>query len=698
MGQFDGILTPAGGGRKKITNALGMSKVVEQTMVDANTGEQISDANAVDRVNGGDTAASLPVGALKEGRAKQRKITRAASRREAIRTQGQRMTQGLKSTTMRLDTKTGEAYDTETHLSSTEPKVQKPVIQVPSGTTTPAGGTPPAPANWEAQTDAEFDREIFDENGNVKGPYADPNSPHSTTMKLHGEGSGPKGGVGRNEPFVLEARHPRRAEVPKSKQFLGMPGRQDMFTSFKEVHPGSYDPRTRTHAPIPSGAGTPVSDEAFSMTPEKTAAEKIRVGRERAKRKQDIDSNKTLEANIADKRANTPRVAKAAVEKDNSRVIPEAALSTHGTMVLPETEEEQKRKQAAESRIPAVNTRPLDLNQIPSGAPAPRGQERTQVQTGKTAEFAGMLEENGASFAPRIHTPEVVTTARGLAANEGIKYSSDQELHASPHMTKAYVLHKTGTVNDPVGQNRLDAYLGKRPAEAARRLKELYDAYQEHDRHAETIKQQASSSDFFQTKAGKLVSMAETAHPEHPTMAPERSATPFTGYAPAVEEGQEPTPYVNVHRGWTSSTMKHPETKQDVNVWSHSAGAPKEAMHKSEILGEMVRSGRGLHDVLRGVKRGKNVDLETTSVTAAPSTPTFPKKGTRKAHAAITQNLIVSVSNVNDKPGTAPVVRGLTPAEAAVSKAAVKDDSKFMVPTVPKSKQWTEVEPADGTK
>lgn len=673
MGQFDNFLQNTAGGRKKITNVFGLSKVVPQepTLVDKATGDTIPMSTAIDKVNGGTptnkgTQIDVP-GAVARRRSNAQKLNLATTTMRmgadgnAYDTDSEKTTvagptpgyaktaagfptgsaitsqqfssalqaekdrkaketeENLATTTMRMDREgTVRDTDTETYLSSAP--APKPVdkdkelfaqlsssYDKPISEISPPKVGPKLPhGNFTAAGEAAAKRSILVDRKNKKKQASETKAANAEI----------EGAYSPKEPNPYNADGSVKAEYNDSNSPLSTTMREDVTT-------GVGIQRNVVLAPAYESPATSTDRVKFDAV----TADLSRTG--------EPESSYT-EGPV--KAANETPKPKPAVSKSGN-VIPlqaiDAATTPDKSFIQEAAEQDKNRRR----REPVVGASVYDPNTLTSRATAGKTPEADLILAAKRVERERELAAQGKSFS--THAPHVVTTAKGLAAAEGVTYDTDTALHSSPHMTKAFVLHHYGVASSP---EKLDAYLGGRPAEAKARLKEAYEYGQDKERNGSE----------------------DTAHP-------------------------------------------------------------------ADIIGEMIRSGKPASSVVRNVERGKTVELDTITATPAPGTlgarvkerrasRTAERAAARKA-AANRPVLGATVASETAPLGFGPtagvaratleklpegmqgprnrtpfVLDNLTAAEDALTPK--KSDEKILVPTLPepKSKQWERVEPADGSK
>lgn len=408
MGQFDDMLQDAPGGRKKITNALGQSKIIPQKLVNKATGEELTPSQAVDSVNGG------------KPQAEPKKLSLRATRYAALNLRTPRNKNGVQTTPGAKAPVTAPDF---------------PVEKV-------------SPEKTAEQRDIEAGEAAWSAKQKASG---------SPLRSLNG---------------VTYDINEYAASLPGNKlaDFEGPSGH-------KFVDSTSSSAIVKPYTPLSAEDKSPSNDKPYAGVRLNTKNDVDAAASVPAPEAKETKGNinARIEAKYKDRKPG--KYVKPAVEKPGN-VIPQAAIDTATSPDQSFTQETAQQDAARGSRSPMRGTSAYSPNTQSARATVGMTPERALTVAAKTERFSQKLNEKGATFAP--HAPHVVETAKGLAASEGVSYESDAAFHKGPHMRKAYVLHAAGVANAP---EKLDAYLGKRPADAADRLQASYDMFQDHERN-----------------------------------------------------------------------------------------------------------------------------------------------------------------------------------------------------------------------
>lgn len=654
-------------GRSFDVDALGRHRAVEQTIsiVDKATGKRMSMSEGIDRVNGG-----TPV-----NNGKQIDVPGAAARR---RSKSQRL--NLATTTMRMGAD-GKAYDTDPEkpvVTGPTPGYDKVAANFPTG-------NPLTVDQFASITKADDARRAQREQENLA----------TTTMRMDGEGTvrdtdtdtyhnsvpapkpadkdkelfaqlsssydkpiselGPKkvgprypqgnftaaGEAAANRSVIVERRK-RKQELAATKaanaeiKETHAPSEPNPYNADGSVKPEYNDPSsplsttmrevTKPRVGIQKDAVLAPAYESPATSTDRVKFDAVTADLSRTEEPESSYEEGPVKA--ANEKPQTPKPARTKLSNE----IPLRAIDIATTPDKSFIEEADEQDRNRGKRGPMVGASPYTPNTQTGRATAGKTDEAGLILAAKRALRSQELAAQGKSFS--THQPHVVATARGLAAAEGVTYANDEDLHSGPHMTKAYVLHSAGVASSP---EKLDAYLGKRPAEAKARLNEAYEYFQDKERNGS----------------------ADTDHPADTIAEAIRSGKPLTGIVRNVERGKT--------------------VELDTTTAAPAAGT----------LGSRVKERRESRTTTRAKKRSA----------AAPVRPDAPS-GVGKGAAVAVATLEKLPEGMQGPRNRTPfVTRPLSAAEEkGKADAPTTDDSKNLVPTSPKSKQWEQVELDNATK
>lgn len=341
-----------------------------------------------------------------------------------------------------------------------------------------------------------------------------------------------------------------------------------------------------------------------------------------------------VEGGVRKAKYNKPKVVK------KGAVVPSRVLESYGSQEVKDVKAAQKAKDLeAKNSIPseAVGPHPFGAPGISGKAVTGLTPERQVVATKKTQNLVEKLNAAGQEFRP--HSPEVVRLAKSLAhtANHtDLDYYDTQQGHGSELMTKAYVMHATGTHDDP---SKLESYLGGKELESARRLSYAYEVLQNKERNNKMKTWEPNlTTDYFKSRSGQYVPMSNTDHPEHPLAnggVMEGGETAFKGFYRHPKTGlftRVQSDGQDIHNGWHPYPRIHPQTGVKMRVFENYS-IPEKAIHDADILTETIKHGTTTADIMRKLKGGKEapIDIQGQAVNLAPLAPI---KGVRQSKAS----------------------------------------------------------------
>lgn len=651
-------------GRSVDVDALGRQRVVPQTItiVDKATGKRMPMSEGIDRVNGG-----KPV-----NNGKQIDVPGATARR---RSKSQRL--NLATTTMRMGAD-GQAYDTDPEkpvVTGPTPGYAKAASGFPTGTPltsqqfatiTKADDARRAQREQEnlATTTMRMDREgtVRDTDTDTYHNSAPAPKPADKDKELFAQLSssydkpisefspkkvGPRfpqgnftaaGEAAANRSIIVERRQKKKeaaatkaANAEIKEKFT--PSEPNPYNADGSVKPEYNDPNsplsttmrevTKPRVDIQKDAVLAPAYESPATSKNKVKFDAVTADLSRTQEPESSYEEGPVKA--ANEKPQTPKPARTKLSNE----IPLRAIDIATTPDRSFIQEAAEQDRNRDKRGPMVGASAYAPNTQTGRATAGHTDEAGLRLAAERALRAQELNAQGKSFS--THAPHVVATARGLAASEGVTYASDEDFHSGPHMTKAYVLHAAGVASTP---EKLDAYLGKRPADAKARLNEAYSYFQDKERNGS----------------------ADTYHPADTLGEAIRSGKPLTGVVRNVERGRT--------------------VELDTETATPAAGT----------IGSRVKERRESRTTTRAKKRA----VPLGSAAASPDAPLGVGKGAAVAVARL-EKLPEGMQGPRNR--TPFVTRPLSAAEEKGKAAApTTDDSKNLVATSPKSKQWQQVE------
>lgn len=294
---------------------------------------------------------------------------------------------------------------------------------------------------------------------------------------------------------------------------------------------------------------------------------------------------------------------------------------------IEDLEKEDAIRRASRGNIAGVHQ--LDQNKLPGAAPRGESEEQRDVREGKFQNNVSSGVTKGTHLSR--DNSEILERGRRLAKklNPSVDVN-DPMFETSRYATAAYVMHHSGIAEDTEGTSdyqHLLKFTGTNESNFDSNLHDAYKTINEQERFnsgKQTTYSAANgnlnpTTDYFRTKSGEKVSLANTSHPEHPGEELTGSESRFQGFHGDAnnEKGIRPTGYGVTSRekarvkadagGSTTNPVSdevefwhqgwHPYTdqaghrvfeKHDVSGATHMGSVYRDAIKKGRSFGKMV--------------------------------------------------------------------------------------------------------------
>ena len=538
----------------------------------------------------------------------------------------------LKTTTMRMDPKTGKAYSTDpADADFRDPKAEAADKEAKLLKKYPTTMARDEKGNAYDKEDVmpEGYEDPLDEQGNVKPAYRDPNSPLSTTMRPITEPN-PKANTETIQNIGESPRVGGAAGIERSRRI------QVGSDILKEK---TVSAQLKDYQPIVTGA----TEGAWNRMPSVPAP-----------------------------KADTPR--------DMTGVIPQRAFednSAPGEEAITYNEavakasgdtlsDDERTRQANKAKAPQTGTGPYDFATRPAGATAGRTPEQQAADLERRKKFESKF---GGEMKDTRYAGEVYDTAKLLAANAGVVKNIDEfdnpsdavRIGMQPHIAKAHLLHETGD-SSPEAIAKLDTVAGG-PAGTARNLTAIAgmsSTLKDEDTFNKT-KEPGTGVTYsmdgtgtnhldpevvkFRAKNGALVPLSEVNHPDHPLPGGkgtlEGSAVPAVGGVPDPRNPGRLIAIPAKHHGWHPNSYKNPDGSE-LKILEHNT-VPAGFVHHAEVIRGAISAGKSLTQQMRDVYSGnvhENMTLDDGTPVQAATGPRFnTSNGSRKRIKKIATDL-----------------------------------------------------------
>jgi hypothetical protein len=303
---------------------------------------------------------------------------------------------------------------------------------------------------------------------------------------------------------------------------------------------------------------------------------------------------------------------------------------------IEDIEKEDAIRRASRGNIAGVHQ--LDQNKLPGAAPRGESEEQRLVRQGKFQNNISSGVTKGTHFSR--DNSEILERGRRLAKklNPSVDVN-DPMFETSRYATAAYVMHHSGIAEDTKGTSdyqHLLKFTGTNESNFDSNLHDAYKAINEQNRFnsgKQTTYSAANgnlnpTTDYFRTKSGEKVSLANTSHPEHPGEELTGSESRFQGFHGDAndEKGIRPTGYGVTSRekarvkadagGSTTNPVSnevefwhqgwHPYTDQAGHrvFEKHDVSG---ATHVGSVYRDAIKKGRSVGRMLGTLKKGSSI-------------------------------------------------------------------------------------------
>ena len=296
---------------------------------------------------------------------------------------------------------------------------------------------------------------------------------------------------------------------------------------------------------------------------------------------------------------------------------------------IEDIENEDAIRRASRGHVAGVHQ--LDQNKLPGAAAPGESKEQTDVRQGK---FQGQVSTGvtTGTFVSR-NSPEIIERGKRLAKklNPDVDVN-DPMFETGIHAKAAYVMHHAGIKEDEKGNSDYDHLLkftGTNEANFGANLHEAYQTINEQERFKsgkQTTYSAANgnlnpTTDYFRTRSGEKVSLANTSHPEHPGEELTGSESRFKGFHGDANDpkGIRPTGYGVTSKGPSRTTTD--QVSPEIEYW-HQGWHPNTdeaghrvfekhdvtgATHMGDVYKDAIKKGRSFGRMIGSLKRGSKI-------------------------------------------------------------------------------------------
>lgn len=322
------------------------------------------------------------------------------------------------------------------------------------------------------------------------------------------------------------------------------------------------------------------------------------------------------------------------------------------------SELEKEDKNVRKNRMRKAGITEVNMNEMSAGAPAAVTPEAKIIKSAKLA--SRIAAGRGASTNVTRGNPDIIERAARLSkklapdlGESDVGHPSHPYFSQSTYASMATVMHHAGVEEDKNGTKdyeQLKKFAGDRSfsdsVETARQYIDNQKRFNSGKQTTYSAKPGVNeekvnpSTDYFRTKKGEKVSLADMKHPENPLRGGgvmKGSESPFMGFHGDVnsEEGIKPTAKGVIgkspewlHQGW------HPYTEKETGhrVFEHHDVSG--ATHMGDLVKHAIKKGRTFNNMTASLTKGSAIrfrageDAPLYKVTAAPSEVTT--RGRRK--------------------------------------------------------------------
>jgi hypothetical protein len=322
------------------------------------------------------------------------------------------------------------------------------------------------------------------------------------------------------------------------------------------------------------------------------------------------------------------------------------------------SELEKEDKNVRENRMRKAGITEVNMNEMSTGAPAAVTPESKTIKSAKLA--SRIAAGRGASTNVTRGNPDIIERAARLSkklapdlGESDVGHPSHPNFSQSTYASMATVMHHAGIEEDKNGTKdyeQLKKFAGDRSfsdsVETARQYIDNQKRFNSGKQTTYSAKPGVNeekvnpSTDYFRTKKGEKVSLADMKHPENPLRGGgvmKGSESPFMGFHGDAnsEEGIKPTAKGVIgkspewlHQGWHPYTEK----KTGHRVFEHHDVSG--ATHMGDLVKHAIKKGRTFNNMTASLTKGSAIrftageDAPLYKVTAAPSEVTT--RGRRK--------------------------------------------------------------------
>jgi len=324
------------------------------------------------------------------------------------------------------------------------------------------------------------------------------------------------------------------------------------------------------------------------------------------------------------------------------------------------SELEEEDKNVRKNRMRKAGITEVNMNEMSAGAPAAVTPEAKTIKSGKLA--SRIAAGRGTHTNVTIGNPEVMERAARLSKKlapgleeSDIGHPSHPNFSQSTYASMATVMHHAGIEEDrsesgTKDYEQLKKFAGDRNfSDSVETARQYIDNQKRFNSGKQTTysakpgfneEKVNPSTDYFRTKTGEKVSLADMKHPENPLRGGgvmRGSESPFMGFHGDAnsEEGIKPTAKGVIgkspewlHQGW------HPYTEKETGhrVFEHHDVSG--ATHMGDLVKHAIKKGRTFNNMTASLTKGSAIrfrageDAPLYKVTAAPSEVTT--RGKRK--------------------------------------------------------------------
>jgi hypothetical protein len=306
------------------------------------------------------------------------------------------------------------------------------------------------------------------------------------------------------------------------------------------------------------------------------------------------------------------------------------ATETDKDRSIEDIEKEDAIRRASRGHVTGVHQ--LDQNKLSGAAPRGESEEQGFVRKGK---FQNNIN-SGVTTGTHLSRDSSEILERGKRLAKKLDPSvdvNDPMFSTSQYATAAYVMHHSGIAEDKEGNSdyqHLLKFTGTNASNFKSNIDEAFKVINEQERFGsgkQTTYSAANgnlnpTTDYFRTKSGEKVSLANTSHPEHPGEELTGSESRFQGFHGDAndEKGIRPTGYGVTGGKQPSKTTTDP-VSSEIEYW-HQGWHPytdqaghrvfekhdvSGATHLGSVYRDAIKRGRSFGKMLGTLKRGSSI-------------------------------------------------------------------------------------------